>query len=406
MARNTPLATRLQLGMEFSWSEDQVRSAEQARVFAERELGGEGEDAAADAASRFRARWRRCATFGLQALAIPAGYGGLGLNTRTAVRVFEGLGQGCRDNGLLLGLGAQAWSVAKPLELFGTEAQKREWLPRLANGEAVGAFALSETGSGSDAFRMQTRAWPDGDGFRLEGGKAFITNAPVADVFLVFASTAPEAGYFGLTAFLLERGAAGLEVGPALKKMGLETSPMAELRFNHVLLPPPAVLGELGGGSAVLQTTLEWERGCLLAPALGTIQRLLEATTAHCRARKQFGRPIIEFEAVARQLAEVRLRLELSRLLAYQFAWLKDENRAAMVEASMVKLYLSESFRRAAEVALHLHGASGYMREHEYEGCWRDAMASSLYSGTTEMQQNLIAESLLRSPAPAARRAA
>ncbi len=383
--------------MDFGWSGEQEQGYANARRFGE-ELGGP--PPAGDAAT-WRQRWRRCAGFGVQALSVPSAYGGLGLDVRSAVRVLEGLGQGCSDNGLLMALGAQLWSVGAPLAHFGSDVQKRMWLPGLADGSLIGAFALTEPGSGSDGFHLRTRAVADAGGYRLDGEKVFITNAPLADVFLVFAATAPEAGYFGLTAFLLRRATAGVEVGPELNKMGLESSPMAALRLSGAWAPPEAVLGEVGGGGAVLMHTLEWERGCLLAPALGTMARLLQASTGYVRVRKQFGRPVIEFEAVGALLAEVRLRLELSRLLLYEFAWRKDLGLAAAAQASMVKLYVSESLRRCAEVAVHLHGASGYMRELEFERDWRDAMASSLYSGTTEMQRNLLAESLLRAPARA-----
>ncbi|MGH9483089.1 MAG: acyl-CoA dehydrogenase family protein, partial [Terriglobales bacterium] len=340
--------------MEFSWTEEQRQGYEQARQFAQRELalphaegGGNGAEASGDRSGGredmepWRARWRQCAGFGVQALNIPTRFGGLGLETRSAVHVLEGLGFGCADNGLLMALGAQIWSVTPPLLNFGTEEQKRLWLPGFADGSCVAAFALTEPESGSDVFHLRLRGEPDGGGFRLHGNKAFITNAPVADLFLVFAATEANGGYFGLTAFLLQRGQEGVEVGPPLRKMGLETSPMAELRLDGAWVGPQAMLGEVGGGGAVVLHTLEWERGCLLAPALGTLDRLLQATTAYARARKQFGRPIIEFEAVGQKLAEMRLRLELSRLLVYQFAWLKDQGRSAGVEACMTKLYVS-----------------------------------------------------------------
>ncbi|MGH9412292.1 MAG: acyl-CoA dehydrogenase family protein [Terriglobales bacterium] len=389
--------------MEFSWTDDQRQGYEQARAFAERELRVPRQPISGSEA--WRARWRLCATFGVQSLNIPAAYGGLGLDARSAVHVMEGLGRGSDDNGLLMALGAQIWSVHVPLLAFASEAQKSKWLPSLAQGSAIAAFALTEAESGSDAFHVHTRATSEGGGFRLQGSKVYITNAPVADLFLLFATTDPAAGYFGLTVFLVERTRSGLAVGPPLHKMGLETSPMAEVCCDGVWVPFDAIVGDLGGGGAILAHTLEWERGCLLAPALGTIDRLLETTTAFTRARKQFGRPVIEFEAVGQLLAEMRLRLDLARLLAYRFAWLKDQHVPAATEASMVKLYLSESLRRASELAVHLHGAAGYMRELEFERTWRDAMASSLYSGTTEMQYNLIADSLLRPP-PARSRAA
>lgn len=383
--------------MEFAWSEEQQQGFAEARLFAERQLG----PAPAGEATRWRERWRRCAAFGLTGINIPVGFGGLGLDTRSALHVLEGLGHGCRDNGLLMSLGAQLWSVVAPLVSFGSAEQKQMWLPPLAAGEMVAAFALTEPEAGSDIFHLRTRAVSEGGGFRLNGSKLFVTNAPEADLFLLLAASDSKAGYFGLTAFVLRRSVAGLEIGPPLHKMGLESSPMAEVRLRDVWVPQQAVLGEVGGGGAVVQHTLEWERGCLLAPALGTMARVLELTTAHCRARKQFGRPVAEFEAVGERLAQMRLRLEISRLLVYRFAWLKDCGQAAGLEASMAKLYVSESLRFAAESAVHLHGAAGYMRELEFEGDWRDAMASSLYSGTTEIQHNLIADSLLRGRTPA-----
>jgi len=382
--------------VDFAWTPEQHHAHDQARLFALREFGAKRPEPRGG----FLDAWHTCAQFGLQALNIPAAYGGLGLDARSAVHVLEGFGAGCRDNGLLMSLGAQLWSVAMPLIQFGSEEQKRLWLPALAQGKSIGAFALTEPESGSDVFHLRTRALADAAGFRLEGAKCFVTNAPVADLFLVFAATDANAGYFGLTAFLLRRDLAGLELGPPLQKMGLESSPMSELRFDALWTPRESVLGEVGGGGAVLMNTLEWERGCLLAPALGTMDRLLQETTQFLRLRKQFGRPVIEFEAVGQHLAELRLRLELSRLLAYQFAWMKDQNLSAALQASMTKLYLSESLRRASELAVHLHGAAGYLRDLDYECTWRDAMASSLYSGTTEMQHNLIAEGLLRHPAP------
>ncbi|MGH9518371.1 MAG: acyl-CoA dehydrogenase family protein [Terriglobales bacterium] len=382
--------------MEFAWTDEQQQGYAEARLFAQRQLNR----VPPEDATRWRERWRRCAEFGLTGINIPIGFGGLGSDTRSALHVLEGLGQGCRDNGLLMSLGAQLWSVVAPLVSFGSEEQKQTWLPPLAAGEMVAAFALTEPESGSDVFHLRTRAVSEAGGFRLSGTKIFVTNAPLADLFLLLAASDSQAGYFGLTAFVLRRSAAGLEIGPPLRKMGLESSPMAEVRLHEVWVPQQAVLGEVGGGGAVVQHTLEWERGCLLAPALGTMARLLELTTAHCRARKQFGRPVAEFEAVGARLAQMRLRLEVSRLLIYRFAWLKDCGQAAGLEASLAKLYVSESLRYAAESAVHLHGAAGYMRELEFEGDWRDAMASSLYSGTTEIQHNLIADSLLRWRAP------
>ena len=384
--------------MDFTWSEEQQTAFEQARAFAHRDLNdNSGDDTVAPA---WRPHlWERCARFGLLGLGVPARWGGVEWDVRSAIRILEGIGEGCRDNGLLLAVGAQLWSVTRPLLAFGSDAQKDAWLPRLCGGEAVAAFALTEAHGGSDALHLRTVAEPCGSGFRLQGGKAFITNAPCADLFLLLARRRGAEGWFALTAFLVPRATPGLSIGPPLHKMGLATSPMADLFLDAVEVGPEAVLGEVGGGASVLQHTLEWERGCLLAPALGTMTRLLQSSIDFTRQRQQFGRPIIEFEAVAHQVAEMSVRRDLSRLQAYHFAWLKDHGRSSPAAASQVKLVLSENLRWVAERAMHLHGALGYTRAFEFERCWRDAMASSLYSGTTEIQKNLIAEGLYRQPA-------
>lgn len=381
--------------MDFSWTEEQQSGFQQARTFARQELNQDLRQRE-QRGELDRNLWLRCAHFGLHGLVVPELWGGLGLDVRSAVRILEGLGEGCQDNGLLISLSAQLWSVVIPLLQFGRPEQKQAYLSAFARGECIGAFALTEPQGGSDAFRLLTRADRQGSGFRLNGSKVFVTNAPVADVFLVFAATEPGGGFFGITAFLLPRTLPGLSVGSPSHKMGLETSPMAEIHLDDVEVTQDLVLGEVGGGGAVVRYTLEWERGLLMSPALGTMQRLLQATVQYTRERRQFGRPIMEFEAVAHQLAEMRLRLELSRLQVYHFAWLKDQQRPASAEASMTKLYLSESLCRVTELALHLHGGYGYMRDYEFERDWRDAMASTIYSGTTEMQKNLIAESLHR----------
>lgn len=380
--------------MAHGWSEEQERgfaaAAEFARVEINPTLG-----ARLDNGTLPRELWRRCGEFGWFGQTLPAEAGGVGNDVLTAVRAWQGLGYGCLDAGMLMALGTHAWCVTLPIYRFGNPQQRARFLAPLVRGEAIGAIAISESEHGSDAREFTTRAVARGAGFVLQGTKTFVTNAPAADLFLVFATTRPGGGYFGASAFLVERGSAGVRVGPPLAKMGLKTSPMAEVAFDEVALGPEHCLGEPGAGQALMRAALEWERGCLLAPAVGVMERLLAATASHCVARRQFGRPIIEFEAVGHQLAEMKLRLERARLFLEDFARRKDAGAKADVEAAMAKLEISERWNQCAATALHLHGAYGYCADLEFERTWRDAVASRIYSGTSEMQRNAIAESLL-----------
>ena len=224
--------------------------------------------------------WRRCAEFGVLGLPIPARYGGSEQDLPTTVRVLEGLGYGCRDNGLLFGLMAQLWSVELPILLFGTEDQRARYLPGLVDGSIIGAHAVTEPEAGSDVFSLRTSAQLDGDTYRLNGTKVFITSAPVADVFLIVATVDVAAGVSGLTAFLVDRSTPGISVTTPDEKMGLRTSAMGELTLSDVCVPATQVLGRVGGGSAVFGTAMEWERSYILAPALGTMRRQLEGVQA------------------------------------------------------------------------------------------------------------------------------
>ncbi len=380
--------------MHAGWSEEQQRLFEQARQFAAQELEP-GRLLREQQPLGLRDGWRRCARFGLFAMTVPEQWGGLGQSALANVAVMEGLGEGCSDNGLLLSLGAQLWSVLPPLLHFGTPAQLERYLPGMISGEIISAFALTEPGSGSDTSRLQCHAEAIGQNYLISGQKTFISNAPVADLFLVFATTAAGAGPFAISAFLVERNNLGIRIGPLMEKMGLHSSPMSEMWLEEVEVPATQMLGSPGSGGMVMRYALEWERGLLLAPAVGTMQRLLQQTLLYCRERKQFGRPILQFEAVAHQLAEMSLRLEVSRLLLENFARLKDAGRSAVTQAAMTKLYVSESLNFVSATALHLHGANGYTTAYPLEREWRDARAASIYSGSTEMQRNLIAEALL-----------
>ena len=238
---------------------------------------------------------------------------------------------------------------------------------------------------------MRLRAERVGSGWRLNGSKTFISNGPVADVVVLFAVTGPDKGFHGgVTGFLIERGVAGFSSGQKFAKMGLRTSPVGELVFQDVLVPDEAVLGAVGGGASVFGTAMDWERSLLVAAHVGTIERLLETSITYARTRSQFGQTIGKFQAVAHKIADMKVQLEAARLLVYRTASRLTTTRSISLDAAITKLFVSESLVRASLDAVQLHGGYGFMEEYEVERALRDAIGSTLYSGTSEMQRNII----------------
>lgn len=345
-----------------------------------------------DRGERFdRGHWRRCAEFGVLGLPIPERYGGSEQELPTVVRALEGLGYGCRDNGLLFALGAQLWSVQLPILLFGSEEQRERYLPGLGDGSLIGAHAVTEAEAGSDVFSLRTTARRDGEHWVLDGVKSFTTSAPVADVFLVLATVDPALGTRGLTAFLVERGTPGLTIGAVYEKMGLRTSPISEVVLSGCRVHESQLLGREGGGSAVFGAAMEWERSFILVPALGTMRRQLDECVRYARSRRQFGAPIGKREPVASKLVDMQLRLETSQLLAYRLAERKQSGKRLTYEPSQLKLHLSESWVQTSLDAIQVHGGAGYMVELGVERDLRDAIASRIYSGTSEIQRLIVA---------------
>jgi alkylation response protein AidB-like acyl-CoA dehydrogenase len=325
---------------------------------------------------------------------VPTEYGGLGQDPLTTVGALERLGYTCKDNGLVFSMNAHMWTAAAPLVAFGTEEQKRKYLPGLCNGTLIGGNAMSEPGSGSDAYGMRTTATKKGDRYFLTGGKTFVTNGPVADVIVVFATTNKAAGAAGIGAFLVEKSFPGLQIARKLEKMGLRTSPMAELFFDECEVPETNRLGKEGAGASLFTHSMTWERGCILASAVGSMQRLLETCIKYCRERKQGGQSIGKFQQVATKIVDMKMRLETTRHMLYAGAYQRSRGRSAIMEAAMAKLHISESWVRCCEDAIQIHGGYGYMVEYEVERELRDAMGSRIYSGTNEIQRNLIASLL------------
>ncbi len=338
--------------------------------------------------------WKRCAEFGIQGLPMPEEFGGSDRDPLTCLIAMEALGYGYRDNGIIFGINAQLWTVQAPLLEFGSSAQKASYLPRLIGGEMIGAHAITEPGSGSDAFAMTTRAEPKEGAYLLNGSKTFVSNAPVADLFLIFAVTDPRQGFMGISAFLVEKDTPGLSIGKPISKMGLHSSPMAELHFDDVAVSEEQRLGKEGNGAAIFNYSMIWERSSILASCVGTMERQLEACLEYARERRQFGQPIGRFQSVANKIVDMKVRLESARLLLYKAGWLRSHGRKAALEVALAKLQVAESFVQSSLDAIQIHGGYGYCSEYGFEGELRDAVGARIYSGTSEIQRNLIAREL------------
>jgi alkylation response protein AidB-like acyl-CoA dehydrogenase len=379
--------------MDFSWTEEQLKLKRAVIDFAQKELNAGLIEH--DAQGQLpRENWQKCAQFGLLGLAMPEAYGGSDADVLTTMLVMEGLGYGCHDNGLIFAMNAQMWSVQHPILAFGSETQKRKYLPGLCQGQLIGAHAMSEPDSGSDAYSLHARATRQADGYVLNGTKMFVTNAPVADLVLVFATVDPAKKIGGVTAFLVEKGTPGFTVSRNIDKMGLRTAPMGEVILQDCFVREDCRLGPEGAGSTIFNSSMEWERSCILGSHVGAMERQLEISVRYARERHQFGQPIGKFQAVANRIADMKVRLETARLLLYKVAWLKQTGQPAIMEAALAKLYLSESYVQSSLDAIRTHGGYGYMTEFEVERELRDAVGGTLYSGTSDIQRVIIARGL------------
>jgi alkylation response protein AidB-like acyl-CoA dehydrogenase len=379
--------------MDFDVTTEQQALQKAAIEFARRELNSNMIER--DAQQIFsREGWEKCAAFGVQGMPIPREYGGRGADPITTIAMMEGLGYGGSDQGLLFSINAHMWATSIPLLKYGTMEQKNNYLPGLCDGSLIGANGASEPKAGSDIFSMQTRARKDGSDYVLNGRKIFVTNGPVADLFTIYATLDPKLGAAGICAFIVEKETPGLSVGKKKDKMGLRTALMAELAFENCRVPATALLGREGRGAEVFNCSMAWERACILATCLGTMRRQLERCVEHARRRKQFGQPIGKFQSVANRIVDMKLRYETARLLIYKVGWLMQNNKSADIDAAMAKLYVSECFVKSCLDAIQLHGGAGFLTELELEREMRDSVGSTLYSGTSEIQRNIIARGL------------
>ena len=331
-------------------------------------------------------------TLGIMGIEIPETYGGAGASFFHAVLAVEALSRVDASIGVLVDV--QNTLVINAFLRWGNEEQRRRYLPQLASS-MIGAYCLSEAGSGSDAFALHTRAVPSGDGFKLTGRKLWITNGNEADLFLVFANANPEAGYRGITAFLIERGAPGFTIGKKEDKLGIRASSTCELLFEDCAVSRESVLGEVGKGYKVAIETLNEGRIGIGAQMIGIAQSALDHTVSYTKERRQFGKSLADFQGVQFQLARMAIDVEAARLLTYNAARLRDAGLPFLTEAAMCKVFSSEIAERVASMAINLYGGYGFVKDYPVEKIYRDAKIGQIYEGTSNMQLMTIAKHLL-----------
>ena len=345
--------------------------------------------------------WAIAAERGILGLLVDPAYGGSGQDVFTALLTFEGLGYGCRDAGLLFGLSTQVWTMLPLIERFGTEEQKRRYLPELCIGSKRASFCITESESGSDTFSMGTTyEIINGDrpdpSYALSGTKAYITMAPEADVFIVFATSDTTLGQWGVTTFVVDADHPGLTVGPNRPKMGLRTTPFGDVTFDQCELGPEHVLGAVGSGAAIFSAAMEGERAFVLAAQIGAMERQLDTAVAYSRERTQFGQPIGEFQAVSHRLADMKLRHDNARLQLYRAAVLDALGRPSMEASALAKIQASEAAVASSLDAIMTHGAKGYVSEFGVEQDLRNVAGGVVYGGTSDVQRNIVARMLGR----------
>lgn len=331
---------------------------------------------------------------GLFGLAVPKMFGGFGLDMVGKCAIYEELGKTHNGFTTLLGLHNGIGTVG--IVEFGTEHQKERYLPKMATGEWIGAFALTEHSAGSQANNIKTTAIKKGDKYIINGAKRFITNAIDADIFTVMAITDESKAQNGITSFIVEKNTPGFSVGAIDQKMGLRGSHSAELFFEDMEIPAENVLGELGQGFVNALKILASGRAGMGARNLGSCVKLLDYCMDYVHEREQFGGPLIDIQAIQHMLAEISMQIEALRAMTYRVAWMSDQKMRNVKEAAAVKLFGSEVYNNVADLALQIHGGNGYLKNYPIERYYRDARITKIYEGTSEIQRNVIANELRR----------
>jgi len=378
--------------MDFRPTEEQQLLRRTIREFAEREIRPHVREW--DHAQQFpRDLVARLAGLGLMGIQFPEQYGGAGLSAIEYCICIEELAR--VDPGVALSVAAHNGLCAAHIARFGTEAQKQAWLVPLARGEKIGAWALTESTSGSDAAGMRTAAVRAGAGWTLDGSKTFTTHGRIGDVMVVMAVTDRAAGVKGISAFIVERGTAGMAAGKKEDKLGMRASDTSEVLFDNCRIPENQLLGGEGQGFVNTMQVLDAGRIGIAALSVGLAQGAYEAALAYARERKAFGRAIATFQAIQWKLADAATRIEAARLLTYRAAWLKERGGRTTLESSMAKLYASEIAVRVAEDCVQIHGGYGFVKDYPAEKYFRDVKLTTIGEGTSEIQRLVIARQLL-----------
>ena len=383
--------------MDLNLTEEQKLIQEKAREFARKELepiASKLDELGKPPIEQFR----KLGELGFLGFMVPEEYGGSKTDTVSYVLVIEELSRACASTGIMVAI--QNSLVCQPIALFGTEEQKRRYLPGLASGKAIGAFALTEPEAGSDAASIQTRAVRDGDYYVISGLKHFITNGSIADVVIVFATVDPSLRHKGITAFIVEKGTPGFRPGREENKMGIRATNTSELIFEECRVPASNRLGQEGEGFKIALMMLDSGRIGVAAQAVGIARRAYEEALKYAKSRQQFGQPIAQFQAIQWMLVDMATRIEAARLLTIKAALKKDAGERYTKEAAMAKLFASETAVWVTDRAIQIHGGYGYMKEYVVERLYRDAKITEIYEGTNEIQRLVIANQILQESLP------
>lgn len=337
-----------------------------------------------------REQWKLVGESGLLSLPFGAEWGGGEHDLLTTMYVLEGLGYHCRDSGLNFSVATQIVSAGVPIQRFGSTDLKNRCLPRICDGTMIGAHAITEPHGGSDAAAMQTTAKRDGDSFVLNGEKCFISNGPIADLFLIYAQTETGNSPFGMTAFVVERGAPGFEIGPPIEKMGLRTSPFGNLSFHDCKIPSANVVGHVGRGFIILDYVMKWEILCNFIASVGTMQNRMEKCVEFARSRVQFGAPIGSYQLISAKIVNMKIGVETARMWMYETAERFMAGKEVLTDIAVAKLLASEANLNSALDAVQIFGGRGYIADCALEKDLRDATGGTIYSGTSEVQRSKI----------------
>jgi len=379
--------------MQFELTDEQKMLQKMVREFAVKEV--EPTAAERDEEERFdRTLFDQMAALGLVGIPWPEEYGGIGSDYLSYVIAVEELSRVCASTGVTLS--AHVSLASWPIYQYGNEEQKQTFLKRLAEGSALGAYALSEPGAGSDVASMKMTAKQDGDDYILNGSKVWITNGGVADIYVVFAKTDMDAKHRGISAFIVEKGTKGFEFGKKEKKLGIRSSPTTELIFENCRIPKENMLGKEGDGFKIAMTTLDGGRSGIAAQAVGIAQGALDKASDYAKEREQFGKPIAYNQGVSFKLADMATETEAARLLTYRAAWLESEGKEYSDASAMAKLYAGDAAMRHTVEAVQIFGGYGYTKDYPVERYMRDAKITQIYEGTNEIQRLVIGRSVTK----------